>query len=333
MTSRKKQKTIRFRGKTELIKETLRLRGRTYFVLETLSPRGAFRVFDPNAGPRGDYRVLYHVKKSLDARQKLETLRRMTGPTANRNFPQIVDFVRQADRFSVVFTWVWGPSLEQFCFDVDRRNVPRPSTTEAVRLFRGLAHGLSHFHRRCHTVHGDVGPRNIIVTNRSKQLVLIDFGSAWPVEKSAERSDGDGVTLPYAAPERIFHHALEDWRSDQFSLASVAYELLTGQVPFDGLGGQAFQRGRGIAARLTPPSRLIADAKRLPREVTRRLDSLLKKSLSLHPEQRFPTRKAWLDSWDRLHDSIRRQSRLSRFEATLLQLLEGARKFCQPNER
>ena len=57
-----------------------------------------------------------------------------------------------------------------------------PVAPEIIRLIRGLAHGLAHYHRRANLVHGDISPANIIITSGTKQLVLIDFGSAWPAD-------------------------------------------------------------------------------------------------------------------------------------------------------
>ena len=91
------RKTIRFRGKSEPVLETFRVRGRSYFALEKLSRRGAYRVFDSHAGPDGDLRVLYRFAKADVPRQRIEVLRRLSGPNANRNFPGIVDFTYQGD--------------------------------------------------------------------------------------------------------------------------------------------------------------------------------------------------------------------------------------------
>ena len=97
-------------------------------------------------------------------------------------------------------TWVWGTNLRELLRSVRSGELPRPSVPEVVRLARGLAHGLSHYHRRANVVHGDVSPANLIVTSATKNLVLVDFGSAWPVEQTATKESGDGFTLPYAAP-------------------------------------------------------------------------------------------------------------------------------------
>ena len=224
------RKSIRFRGKDEPVIETLRVRGRNYFVLEKLSARGAYRVFDPHAGPSGDYRALYRLPNEQTTRQKIEVLKRFSGPNGNRNFPSIVDYVRDRDSLIVVLAWVSGTNLRDYLRAIRERKTPRPSPSESVRLVRGMAHGLGHFHRRLNVVHGDIAPANLILTNGTKQLIAVDFGSAWPVERVAFKDAGDGVTSLYAAPERVANPGTEDFRADVFSLAIVAFELLTYSV-------------------------------------------------------------------------------------------------------
>ncbi|REJ87812.1 MAG: hypothetical protein DWQ34_24525 [Planctomycetota bacterium] len=316
---------VRFRGRTEPVIDTIRLKGRKYLVLENLSRRGAVRVFDPQAGPHGDYRVLYRLPHSRATQQTIETLRRLGGPTANRNFPFITDCVRDGGELFVVMSWVWGTDLRMLLRSIRSGESSRPSVPEMARLFRGLAHGLSHFHRHAALVHGDLSPANLILTSRPTQLVLIDFGSAWPVEQTATRNAGDGITFPYAAPERIHAHASEDFRSDQFSLAVIAYELLTLEIPYDGLGGRAElpMAGKKSAGQLIPPSKCLPRRqRRVPSDSLQLLDTVLCQSLRLHPDERFLTPGAWLDAWDRLYFSLREGSRLSRREKWSLGWIE-----------
>ena len=310
------RKSIRFRGQTEPVLRTFRVRGRTYFALERLSRRGAYRVFDQNAGPHGDYRILHQVPGSQASQQSIEILRRLGGPNGNRNFPGIVDFARQGDDLFVVVAWVSGTSLRQYLEAIRQQQTPRPSVSEVVRLVRGLVHGVAHYHRRTNIIHGDISPANIILTSGTRQLVLVDFGSAWPIEGTATRDVGDGVTEPYAAPERLACHAAEDFRSDAFSLSVVAYELLTLAIPFGGLGGRAGTPSLSakMASAYEPPSQLIR-TERLPRRIVHMLDDCLLKGLAVHPDERFSTTTTWIAAWDELHFAMKNGRQLNRFEA------------------
>lgn len=317
-------RTIRFRGREEKVLDRFFVRGREYLALEQLSHRGAYRVFDRHAGIGGDFRVLYRLNYSRITRQQIETLRRLSGPTANLNFPYISDCLRQGADLFVVRSWVWGTNLRELLAGVRQGTINRPSVTETVRLIRGLAHGLSHYHRKAQVVHGDVSPANLVVTTGTKNLVLIDFGSAWPVELAATKEAGDGVTAPYAAPERLGRHALEDFRSDLFSLSVVAYEMLTLEIPYDGAGGRAGLPSVAgeFAETFVPLSRLIAEPNRLPQHSLALLDELFRISLALHPDGRFATRTEWLGAWDGLHRALQKGSRLTGFQQRLLEVIE-----------
>lgn len=314
------RKTIRFRGRSEPVLETFHVRGRNYFALEKLSRRGAFRVFDPHAGPDGDYRVLHRIPQSKGTRQQLEILKRLGGPQGNRNFPGIVDFARVDGDIFVVIGWVWGTNLSDYMNAVRERKTPRPSPSEVVRLIRGLVHGVAHYHRRTNIIHGDISPANIIITSGTKHLVLIDFGSAWPLENAARKEQGDGQTQPYAAPERIAQHAAEDFRSDAFSLSVIAYEMLTGVVPYEGLGGQAGlpQLVAKTAESYRAPSTLLTAGHRLPSGSLKWLDDCLGTGLRLHPDQRFATLNEWITAWDTLHSSLKKGTRLRRIDELVL---------------
>lgn len=320
-------KTIQFRGRTEPVIESFYVRGRTYFALEKLSSRGAYRVFDPHAGPHGDYRVLHRVSQSQMSREQLEVLRRLGGPGGNRNFPSIVDFVRQRGDLFIVIGWVHGVDLRNYLSAVRDGKTPRPNVREVVRLVRGLAHGLSHYHRRTNVIHGDLSPANIVITSGTSNLVLIDFGAAWPIEGAAQREQ-DAYTQPYAAPERIAKHASEDFRSDIFSLTAIAYELLTLTLPYDGLGGQAGtpQLSTKAASAYCDPSRKIPSQGRLTSSTLRLLDSCVGGGLKLHPDERFATSSEWLAAWDKLHLSLQKGTRLSRIETVIVAGIDAVAK-------
>lgn len=304
---------VRYRGREEPVLDVFYVRGRRYLVLERLSHRGAFRVFDAQATVGGNYRLLCRVPRSQWTRQKAEVLRRVSGPSAHRSFPLMAECLPVRDEVVCVLEWIHGITLRDYLEQVRQRRVARPSAREIVRLARGLAHGLFHYHRRTTLIHGDVSPANIIITEGTSRWILVDFGSAWPVERSAQREPGDGATYPYAAPERLARHALEDARSDMFALGVVVYECLTLNIPYEGLGGQAGLPGLAeqMQGAYQPASHGIAQRDRLPAETLRQLDRVLGRSLALHPDARYATSAAWLAEWDELWRLLQAGGRLA----------------------
>jgi len=110
--------------------------------------------------------------------------------------------------------------------------VLRPDEVRALGL--RLADVLSHLHPR-RLVHRDIKPANIMFRDDGT-AVLTDFGIVRmldaPSLTKAFLAQGPG-TPAYAAPEQLTNEkALIDWRTDQFGLAIVLAECLTGRHPF-----------------------------------------------------------------------------------------------------
>jgi len=132
-------------------------------------------------------------------------------------------------------------------------------------------------------VHRDVKPANVLVDERigrPDHVYLSDFG----VSKGAAASvslTGAGVFLgtpDYSAPEQIQGRPV-DGRADQYALACVAYQLLTGEAPFERDQGMAI-----LLAHLSePPPSLAVRRPDLPVAA----DMVLTRALAKVPEKRF----------------------------------------------
>ena len=235
-----KRATIRFCGRVDDVLDEITLGRKTYQILERLGggDRLRYRAYDRLAGPQGDYRAIHVLPRSPEVEQQLGVLQRLAD-VRNANVPFVVEYHANRDKVYLVLAWVRGISLADHLERVKERRAKPASAMQASRLIRGLAHGLCQLHHRWNVNHGDIKPANLILAPESRFLSTIDFGSAWLAERAAKRTAGDGASGIYSAPELLFDGRKPDFRSDQFSISVVWYQLLTGQIPYDGVGGKA----------------------------------------------------------------------------------------------
>ncbi len=135
--------------------------------------------------------------------------------------------VRPRNYLYVVTEHVEGVSLRQWMHDN-----PPPDLETVRRIADQLIAGLRVLHRN-EIVHADLRPENVMI-GADGQVKIIDFGSA-RAEGLAQAAPGAREamlgTLQYSAPEYLCGET-PDWRADLFSLGVIAYELLTGRLPY-----------------------------------------------------------------------------------------------------
>ena len=165
----------------------------------------------------------------------------------------------------------------------DRRRIGRE---RALEWLRDAASGLDAAHER-RIVHRDVKPGNMLFDGHDR-LVLADFGIARLAYDSAVTTTGDVLgTAAYVSPEQAEGRPAAE-ASDRYSLAVVAYELLTGARPFRAEHFAATARMH-IEATPEPPSRRDPS---LPPEI----DAVLLRGLAKDPAERWPTATAFVDA-------------------------------------
>ena len=159
---------------------------------------------------------------------------------------------------------------------------PLPAA-QVRRIMADLAEALAYAHASG-VVHRDLKPENIFWYQ--DRALLADFGIARPVGKPApgDRLTQVGTmigTLDYVSPEQAEGEADLDGRSDLYSLGCVAFELLTGQAPFEGRSPAGT-----IAAHLTAPP---PDVRKRRADVSPRLATLIQRLMSKEREDRPAT--------------------------------------------
>jgi serine/threonine protein kinase len=143
-----------------------------------------------------------------------------------------------------------------------------------------LALAYSHAHQ---IVHQDVKPSNFLLRDNElspdlPDLLLADFGIAKFTSASASMSQSSRGTPTYMAPEQWSGKPVP--ASDQYALAIMTYQLLTGIVPFQGRQEQVMYQH--FNAQPQPPSARNSC-------ISKEVDSVILRALSKKPEERFPS--------------------------------------------
>jgi serine/threonine protein phosphatase PrpC len=189
--------------------------------------------------------------------------------------PHVLKVVRPAHvRRSLYYVTEYfeGQTLRQWMLDH-----PNPDLETVRGIIEQIAKGLRTFHRK-EIIHRDLKPENVMI-DRSGTVKIIDFGSsrvASLAETASNVQQPDLVgTIDYTAPEYHLGETPTN-RSDIFSVGVIAYELLTGKLPY----GRGFAHQRDIARlEYTPASSLNED---LPRWA----DAALAKAVHKNPAHR-----------------------------------------------
>ena len=165
-----------------------------------------------------------------------------------------------------------GRTLRQWMEDE-----PLPSITLVRDMIKQIASGLRAFHR-LEMIHQDLKPENILIDDHGT-LKIIDFGSTKisgidEITTPIEENNLLG-TINYTAPEYHMETSGSN-RSDIFSLGVIAYELLTGQLPY----------GKEMSAKNI---RRVSyrSLKQLNPEIPRWVDRAIEKAVQINPEFRY----------------------------------------------
>lgn len=200
--------------------------------------------------------------------------------SAGLQHPHIVPVYDSGQRDGLLYyvmPFVEGESLRDLLVREGRLPLAR-----AAEIVREAASGLAYAHQHG-IVHRDVKPENIMLSGG--HAVVADFGIARAIDASrpdAENITGTGIAIgtpAYMSPEQATADAV-DARSDQYALACVFYEMVTGTQAFSGKSVQAM-----LTAMLTGPRPKLST---VVAETPSGVDAATQRALATDPDARFP---------------------------------------------
>ena len=218
-----------------------------------------------------------------DDPEYVERFRREARALAQLNHPNIVTVIDRGEfegRQFIVFEHVEGENLKEL---IDREG--QLPVDRALALVHQVARGLAFAHEHG-VVHRDVKPHNVLIDSDGVAKVT-DFGiarSLGPADGLTETGTLLG-TSEYIAPEQASGRRVDE-RSDQYSLATVLYELLTGAPPFTG--------DNFMAVAMKHVQEPVPSVREARSDVSPRLDAIVSRAMAKRPEDRFPTTEAMM---------------------------------------
>jgi len=229
----------------------------------------AIKVLPPELAYRRDIRARF-VREA-------ETAARLSHP----NIVPIHSVGEANDLVYFVMGYVDGESLS---LRIKRRG--RLSMEEVRRIMRETSDALSAAHQQG-VIHRDVKPDNILLEGTRGRVMVTDFGIAKALSAEGGTLTDTGIAIgtpAFMSPEQAAGERVIDGRSDLYSLGVVAYQMLTGQLPFQSptVPGLLMKQ---ISTPATPVDRLRPET---PRELALTVMRCLEKD----PEDRWPTADA-----------------------------------------
>lgn len=181
-------------------------------------------------------------------------------------------------RHYLAIEWASGEILDRYI----RRASPVPAE-EAAEVVLQIADAV-HAAHVAGIVHRDLKPENVMYDPESRRVKLLDFGIAMDTDiGSDERLTRAGFfvgTLTYVAPEAL-SGAVVTPAADQYSLATIAYNLLTGSLPFTA------RTPREMFSQLLQQQPIALNRARPGLEFPAAVEAVVMRGLSKEPAQRY----------------------------------------------
>jgi serine/threonine protein kinase len=248
-----------------------------------------YHALDPNIGrPVAIKTIRIGDSGKPEEQQRLQErlLReaRSAGILSHPGIVTIYDVEKQGDLAYIAMEYVDGPTLDHLL------SQGRPMAPQQIFSILGqTAAALDYAHQKG-IVHRDIKPANIMIAADGTTKIT-DFGIAKVTATDQFTMTGTIVGTPhYMSPEQVQGQAV-DGRSDQFSLAVIAYEILTGEKPYTG------EHLTTVVYKIVAEEPVAAH--RLNPTLAGAIENTLKKGLAKKPDGRYRNCQEFTEALER----------------------------------
>lgn len=261
-----------------------------YELLERVGEGGMSVVYKAKDRLLNRFVAVKILKPEFISDQKfIDSFRRESQNAASMSHPNIVniyDVGREGNIHYIVMELIEGRALSDYIKDQGPMAYPK-----VIALSKQIAAALAFAHKN-HIIHRDVKPHNVMITPNGTAKIT-DFGIAKAVNAATIVDNTDGIvgSVHYFSPEQA-RGGYVDEKSDIYSLGIVMYEMLTGQVPFDGDNpvNIALQH---INSEMVPPSQLVTG-------VPPALEHIIMKCCDKYPVNRYASAEDLIEALNNL---------------------------------
>jgi serine/threonine-protein kinase len=242
------------------------------------------------------------IPKLMEDKSSVERLRREAGLAMRLDHSNVCRILRLGETEDGLIYLVMPYLAGELLSDREVRLGALPLDL-AVPLLVQMCRGLQHAHD-LQIIHRDLKPENVMLVPDDRgpggvRAVIMDFGLAKERRQEPEvaKLTATGIVLgtpEFMSPEQIRGKPL-DARSDIYALAILAFEMFTGQLPFQGRNAQEM-----MIARLKGKPKLLREVKQ---DLPARLETVLGKAMALDPGDRYPSMQGFAEALEGAEES------------------------------
>ena len=259
---------------------------RAYEITEEIGSGGmatVYRAYQPSMDRHVAIKVIHSAILNDQApRERFQREARLIARLEHPHLLPIYDFDGEHNPPYIVMRYLEGGTLKQV---EQKGRVPR---AEVLYILRQLAGALDYAHRQG-VVHRDLKPSNVMI-DREGNAFLTDFGIARTAGRDKDLT-GTGLVIGtpgYMAPEQARGDGIADKAADIYSFGVMAFEILTGTVPYDHENGFDV-----ILAHMNDP---IPKASERGTDLPKAIDPVLARAMAKDQTKRFETATEFVES-------------------------------------